>query len=627
MVAKTKMKLKNLYDTLYRKKKYLHLRNWGKTQVLKLCNWIFTFLCLFAPILIFYVTESIVHDIPKYMNSNAQMLNILLLEILLFCLFGLTGSLRASLIIESVFFTVFALVNYFVISFRSTPVQPWDLYSIGTAGSVASEYKYELSGDVILRLLIMAVLIAIFCFVKCKLPLARFWGMRLVILGVSIGCLANFTTKLHTDSFVASMKLYDKLFTPTTIYYKDGGPLAFLMETKYLSVDVPEGYSAKQAKELLDSYGNEDTTAFTADTADQPNIIVIMDEAFSDPSILGDFTTNEDYMPFIRSLQTSNQATTGYLNVSVVGGNTANSEFEFLTGNTMAFLPTGSVAYQQYIHNNIDCLPSYLKDLGYHTYASHPYNASGWSRDKVYPMMGFDEMTFIDDYKDAEYVRNYVSDQSCVDYIISTYEKNEATDAPFFMFLVTMQNHSSYTKEYENFTPDITVDGSDSFALSSYLSLMKKTDSAMANLIDYFQQQEEDTVIVFFGDHQPANSVVSDIYKLNGSSVSKVTGEEQNLRYKVPFFIWSNFEQEHSSELHGIETSANYLALEMMKIAGLPLSNYQNFLLTVQEEIPIISAQTIQDSTGTTFSLDQLPSSLDDYKSLAYYQLFDAQNE
>ena len=76
----------------------------------------------------------------------------------------------------------------------------------------------------------------------------------------------------------------------------------------------------------------------------KPNIIVIMNEAFSDPSVLGDFTTNEDYMPFVHSLlDGADNTISGHLNVSVKGGNTANTEFEYLTGASMAFLPYGSI--------------------------------------------------------------------------------------------------------------------------------------------------------------------------------------------------------------------------------------------------------------------------------------------
>jgi phosphoglycerol transferase MdoB-like AlkP superfamily enzyme len=102
---------------------------------------------------------------------------------------------------------------------------------------------------------------------------------------------------------------------------------------------------------VLESYTEQEDDADSSDKKEElPNIIVVMNESFSDLKVLGDFTTNEDYMPYLHSLLNGAENTvTGYLNVSVCGGNTANTEFEFLTGNSMAFLPQGSIPYQQYI--------------------------------------------------------------------------------------------------------------------------------------------------------------------------------------------------------------------------------------------------------------------------------------
>ena len=148
--------------------------------------------------------------------------------------------------------------------------------------------------------------------------------------------------------------LYPFLFTPAYMSQADGFAVTFLMDLKYLTVDKPEGYDAADAKETLKSYETEEKDA---EEGELPNVIVIMDEAFSDPAVLGDMQTNEDYMPFIHSLQQgADHTVTGYLNVSVKGGNTANTEFEFLTGNSMNFLPSGSIPYQQYILGPTDSL-------------------------------------------------------------------------------------------------------------------------------------------------------------------------------------------------------------------------------------------------------------------------------
>ena len=340
-----------------------------------------------------------------------------------------------------------------------------------------------------------------------------------------------------------------------------GTSVAFLMELKYISVDKPDGYRADKAAALLASYD----TAKETKPDRRPNIIVVMNEAFSDLSVLGDCETNQDYMPFLRSLQGSENTSTGWLNVSVLGGNTANTEFEFLTGHTMAFLPQGSVAYQQYVKNPTPSIPSHLKELGYQTVAMHPYYATGWDRNRVYPLLGFDEMHFLDDYSNINYVRKYTDDETCYRKIIDTYEQKG--DTPLFVFNVTMQNHSPYTENFPDFTPDVSVTGASSDSLNQYLSLIKRSDEALKSLIDYFQDAGEDTIIVFFGDHQPTMSVSRPIMKLKGKSTDNLSDEDNSLYYKVPFLVWANFDIPESK---GLETSAGYVGADVLDNCGLP---------------------------------------------------------
>lgn len=121
-----------------------------------------------------------------------------------------------------------------------------------------------------------------------------------------------------------------------------------------------------------------------------------MNESFADLSKVGNIQTSEPVTPFLDSI--SENAIKGYALSSVYGAKTPNSEWEFLTGNSMAFLPSGSVAYQQYMSEEPYSLVSTLKERGYTCLAMHPYYSTGWSRNKIYPKMGFDEMYFIDDF-------------------------------------------------------------------------------------------------------------------------------------------------------------------------------------------------------------------------------------
>lgn len=602
---------------------------------------------IIIPVLNFWLLEWFSHDPFQTMKPYVQWLNVALFWFSALFLFGLTGRVSRALGIQTAFCAVYGLANYFVLEFRGAPIQPWDILSIGTAASVADNYEYRLDKDALTALIGLLVLLAAEFFLR-----ADFYGplksrralkkeaaagsapkadtpertpakrRRVIIVRTALSLVTGllcfgYTKMLHNEDFVQKkLRLYDKLFTPTTIQFKNGTVTAFLMELQYMSVEKPSGYNEKDAREALASYETAGTPANT------PNIIVVMNEAFSDPAVLGEFTTNEDYMPFVHSLLRGAEDTvSGLLNVSVKGGNTANTEFEYLTGNSMAFLPYGSIPYQQYIKNETPSMASWLSGFGYRTVAMHPYRAAGWDRNKVYPLMGFDEMYFQEFYKDSGVIRKYVSDEADYEKIIQIYEQKEPGE-PLFLFNVTMQNHSSYNDwaDYDNFSPDITVDGSDSEVLSAYLSLMKLSDQATERLVDYFAKEEEDTVIVFFGDHQPTDSVVNPVLKLNGTSSSSLSAEEEALRYQVPFFIWANYDIEEES---GLNISANYLASRTLDAAGLPKPGYFSFLSELEKQAPVISANHVSLSDGTFSSADDQDELLREYKTFQYHQLFD----
>lgn len=572
------------------------------------------------PIIIFYLFEFFLRNPFEKMKFPIQFLNILFFEILFFLLLAIFGKVRTAVRIEAILAIIVGLVNYFVIQFRSAPVMPWDLFSISTAASVANNYQYRLNSRAVIVLLLL-LMIAIFC-QKLKLKITTKLPIRIGCIAVALLCLFGYTKYVQREQTVKTYKLYDKLFTPTTMTYRDGTVVAFIMELKYMYVEKPSGYHADRALALLNSYDKTDETTGTAPVLENgtlPNIIVIMNEAFSDLSVLGDYETNMDEIPYMRSLMADGENTiSGYLDVSVLGGNTANTEFEFLTGDTMAFLPQGSIPYQQYVRTETDSLASYLKSFDYQTLAIHPYRAKGWDRDKVYDRFGFDHFYSQNDFENPQIIREYISDQSDVDKIKELYEaKDDGT--PLFIFNVTMQNHSSYTEEFENFTPDIHVTGSDSYALDNYLSLLKKSDESLADIISYFDEQEEPTIIVFFGDHQPTNSVVSPIYKLNGKSVSSLSEEELRNRYKVPFIIHANYD---IAEESGLTMSANYLGTKVLKTAGIPLNAYQNYLDSLYPDYPSVSAMQITSGNGKVTSVDERKELLSDYQVLQYYHLF-----
>lgn len=575
---------------------------------------ILSFLLLFTiPVLIFYFMEFFTHNPLETMKLPVQILNIIFFELVMLLGVFLFKNAKIALRMEIIIFTIIGLANYYVLEFRAAPIMPWDIFSVKTAASVADNYSYQLDKNAIILSFFLAFLFVIVKFCNISVKNTKF---RLSGLLITLCLLIGYVGYVQSDKALQDFRLYDKLFTPTTMTYKDGTIVAFCMQAQYLFVEKPQNYSIEKAQNLLASYSSENT----APAEELPNIIVIMNEAFSDLNILGEFTTNEDYIPFVHSLLAGAENTvSGYLHASVLGGNTANSEFEFLTGQSMAFLPHGSIPYQQYMNSETFSLASHLKELGYSTIAVHPYKAGGWERDQVYPKLGFDAFHSIDDFRDPKLIRKYISDESDYHKIIDIYE-NKEQNTPLFLFNVTMQNHSSYTDAFDNFHPQITVEGSTNQALSNYLSLLKISDEEIQKLIQYFATKSEKTMIVFFGDHQPTDSVVSDIWKLNNKDDSDLSYEDRLLRYQVPFFLWANYDIEEQTN---IESSINFLGNHILEAANLPKSEYHYFLDDLYHLYPVVTGIQAKDKNGTSYEIKECRESLEDYSILQYYYLFE----
>ena len=579
-----------------------------------------------VPIISFYLMEAFEHNALAEVRQEAQWFNILIFELIAWTLYLLIGRMTTALRIELAFALAFGLTNHYVMAFRSTPFVPWDLLSVRTAASVAQNYDFTPTPRMIVVTVLFVLLMVAVCVLR-KVP-----RIKLPIrLGSAVLCglaLCLFVNTLQQETFQNKHYLYPFLFTPAYMTKVNGMAVTFAMDLAYVAVDKPEGYSAEEAQKTLEQYGNTDNVfaddeentndsknrGEDANNKDLPNIIVIMDEAFSDLSVVGDLETNEDYMPFMHKMQQGADHTiTGYAQVSVCGGNTANSEFEFLTGNTMSFLPSGSIPYQQYITKDTPSLASYLASLGYETYAQHPYYASGWNREKVYPLLGFEHLNFIDDYANKTYVRKYVSDDADMQHIIDTYE-NKEDGKPAFIFNVTMQNHGGYTDAFSDLSEDVHATNYNSEVLDRYLSLIRLTDQSLEKLVDYFSNVDEKTVIVFFGDHQPSDTVaaqVQDSMLLPGESVPD---EQLRKRYQVPYLVWANYDIDGATQQN---TSLNYLSAEVLKAAGVPTDAYQNFLLDLQKSYPVMSA------AGRTDASDADENMLNTYKKLQYYNLFE----
>lgn len=572
---------------------------------------------LVIPLGCFYTFETLTHQMST-MIELAKRLNIAFYYWLFLFVFFIAGRTSISMAICVAAIAIIGVGNYFVVMFRSNPIVPWDIYSFETAMGVADNYVFSVDWALAehIAMFILMLIVGVRTNIRLNKKILR------PILTVAMCIPAYFyISYLWQDNLERNTGLNDTLFNAKYMHSKDGFFVSFILDIHFLQIEEPKNYSDEYALSLL----NEQEVEKVETPEELPDIIAIMDETFSDPAVLGEFETNKDYMPFVHSILRGEVANTisGYTDVSVLGGNTANSEFEFLTGNSMAFFPNGSVPYLQYIRDGISTIVPQLEEYGYTTYGTHPYRAKGWNREFIYDLMGFDYRYFQGSFPFEDKLRNYVSDEADFKSIL---EWRNNTEGPFFMFNVTMQNHSNYGGDFDNFDPQIVAkfkNTSSNKYLNKYLSLMYETDQDVASLLSELSQSDRKTIVVFWGDHQPNDYVVRPIYKEYGLDFDNQTYEQQQQRQKTPFFIWANYDIQEQTN---VEISLNYLNILLFETAGLQLDEYQTFRKNLwQGQIPMMNAVGYRNNDGDLVEYDDAPEEiqnlLNEYQNIQYYRM------
>ena len=547
-----------------------------------------------------------------YVNYTDFLLNWLILFAVSLALGALTLPWVGGVAVPA--FTVFwYIANFFVISFRSKPVMPSDLRAIRTAMEVADGYdlrpNWQIAVSIVVVVLYIAAILLLYHKTKKdrkttplkKKLLGR--GAALAAAVVMLVISVNNPAFERLNSFQWDAKVLEG-------FHREGIVLTFVNSAISAHVARPETYSRELVNSYLEEYEPQSVTGT------QPKrIIMVMNEAFSDLRTVG-LDPQIDVMPFIDSLDEN--TVEGRLYASVFGGGTCNTEFEALTGNSLAFLGTGAYPYTENVTAPLFSLASYFRDSGYDTEAFHANNARNWNRNIVYPHLGFDAFHSIKEYPtftEETFLHNHPAD--IADYLYIE-EVDKTLDAPRFLFNVTMQNHSDYD-HFIDVEEDETVQqfGSD-LAESGrvYLSLIKASDDAVRQLVETYRDSDVPTMIIFFGDHQPG---------LYGDAQANIyTTVAYYLDYfKTKFFIWTNYQTE---TVHDADISANFLPWLILERGNFPLPPYVQMLQEVHEKYPVISSQGVVDAEGTVYgSVAEL---MDDpliqkYQNIQYANLFD----
>lgn len=526
-----------------------------------------------------------------------------------------SGRTLASKIMCVVLFAI-GIAEYTVLQFKNLPIQPGDLFALGTAAAVGanttSGYTLTVSTGCmygIAALIASLILISLTSRDRKRIVEANgeqaacsIWaadgenadGLAKRAIGYRIVGWVLFALFIGQFTIPYANGLGISVYTWKPIpSYQDNGFLSSFVSTAQLMIpQKPKGYSKKTAdktvKELASKYDEENGEGSAAKAASnqysqqKPNIVVVMNETFSDLSIYDSIKdAGYDGPQYLKSLY-PDSILHGTLQVSAMGGGTCNSEFETLTGNSMAFIGSGVYPYETY-NMNIDNLVSQLKGQGYDTHAIHPAAGSNWNRDGVYSAFGFD--TFDDEatFTGATRFRNRIDDASTYS---KTLEYLNGSDTPQFIFDVTLMGHSGYETGLvpEDKRVNCTVDGLDEKnqnKLNEYLATSNEEDAQLKTLIDGIKKSKKPTIVLFFGDHQPALSEA-----IGGDSDDIVQTEMQ---WQTCYTMWANYDVAGSVKGTELDTSASYLSALLCHEVGIPMTNRQKAAYLLMEDVPKIN--------------------------------------
>lgn len=555
--------------------------------------------------------------------------------------FFLSGRRAVAPAIVAVAVFVLGLAEHFVITFKSMPIQPGDLSALSTAAAVSEGYTYSLNAFCLFSLAFLALAMLLCQCASALAPKRTKGNKKILIANILVGvlCLSGVAAHVTLLDYYHTLGITIYTWRPLESYYRETYLPAFISAAQTINPPKPENYNVDEAKALIDSEAaaydsSEDATSEARTSAvaqfdeEKPTVIAVMNETFSDLSIYENLHADYQGPQFFKSL--SDCLSRGALYVSAYGGGTANSEYEFLTGNSMANLGAGVYPYTIYDLTETENLTSQFKSMGYATTAMHPNHGTNWNRENVYADFGFDQFLTIQDFEGADKLRGMVTDQATYDKIL---ELLGSTDQPQFIFDVTMQNHSGYDTNAlpQDARVDLSIDGVSNAEVNEYVSLIEQSDKALEYFIGKLRELDKKVVLVFFGDHQPFfPDTYNDAWFTNEDDAT-----HQERLWQTDYIIWANYDVAGNDQTSQVDDlSSNYLAAKLMQLIGAPMTNYEKAQIVIRRDLPAINATGYENRNGVwelatavvDEAADEAAKSADEAKAnlatMQYYQMF-----
>ena len=442
---------------------------------------------------------------------------------------------------------------------------------------------------------------------------------KLVRLVVALPLIGGFLSLMNPNSFSYlrdRLNIVPMMWDQQENYRHNGFLLAFAFNVPMANVQAPQGYNSEVIADIAPE--RLPASFFGGRNAD---VIMVMSESLWDPTRITNAKLSPDPMPTIRA------ASSGNLFSPEFGGMTANVEFEALTGFTNAFLPYGSIPYQQYVRRPLPSLATFFSSKGYTTRAFHPFQSWFWNRSNVYHSLGFDSFRSEENMPVMDKRGLFASDDALTKEIIRSADQ---TKEPFFFFAVTLQGHGPYEKNrYAKNTIGIestALAPENRDSLATYAQGVREADSSLKALMDWAKKRRRETIIVLFGDHLPplGNVYTDTSYMPDVVATRKAPVSIMKREHETPLVVWSS-KRGVQKDIGSV--SLSQLPYYVVRLAGYRHPFYTGVLGRLNERYAVIDRHQLIERGERTHpdwatNGEPIDPMIRDYRFLQHDQMF-----
>lgn len=537
---------------------------------------------------------------------------------------------------------VMSIINRVKLTIRGEPFVPRDISLIKEAADAAGSYDMTLPWFQIGCLVVMT---AVFIALGVLLPLKKSEdapkkrGALVRVMGFVL-CLAVLVGAVGL--VYSSTDLYNSFETTepynlSSVNNELGFVYYFCYHFSTYKIEKPEGFDRKEAASWETGYES------APDAADV-NVVFVMNEAFSD--ILNEdvfvFPEGENPMEVYNTLAEGENAWAGHIVVPYFAGGTADTEFDVASGMQTNLLNPAAPSLTAFrtVNRDLDSIFRVFGADGYTSCFMHPGQSWFYNRENVYDWFGADESFFVEDF-DAEYKGSWVTDESVLRELISRFEEKSAGGGLDFTYAVTIQNHMSYTAEkYGDYVcPEVETTAELSpeiqTAVNVYAEGIRDANAMLEDLTEFYSEQSEPVLLVFFGDHLPYLGDNRQGYAELGLPAASVTGgEDPFAAYTAPVLFWCNDAAAEALDFaNAIEAldlpadgriSACYLGAVVLELTGRgEVSPWFAFLNEMRRELPVLHNGYYESADGeiTTEPTAEEAALVSRMRCWAYYKL------